>query len=73
MKTKLTLTIEEDIIRKAKVYAKGTDRSLSTLIENHLRAIVDEDIDKTKLSSQLKKLVGSVKLPNDFDEKTALR
>jgi hypothetical protein len=31
MTTKLTLTIEEDIIKKAKSYAKHTGRSLSEL------------------------------------------
>lgn len=33
MTTKLTLTVEESIIIKAKAYAKHTGRSLSELIE----------------------------------------
>lgn len=40
MKKKLTLSIEEEIIEKAKAYADGTDRSLSELIENYLDHIV---------------------------------
>ncbi|SCY43564.1 hypothetical protein SAMN05192588_2875 [Nonlabens sp. Hel1_33_55] len=39
MKKKLTLSIDEDVINKAKQYAQGTDRSLSELIENTLRRI----------------------------------
>ena len=34
MNTKLTLTIEQDVIEKAKKYAKDKVRSLSSLIEN---------------------------------------
>ena len=34
MTTKLTLTIEQHIIEKAKVYAKSKGRSLSDIIEN---------------------------------------
>lgn len=41
MKKKLTLTIEEDVVLKAKAYAKGTDRSLSELVESHLRKITN--------------------------------
>ncbi|GEM_PF-1491281 len=36
MATKLTLTVEERIIEKAKAYAKQTGRSLSELVENYL-------------------------------------
>ena len=32
MTTKLTLTVEEEVIKKAKKYAKKTGRSLSELI-----------------------------------------
>jgi predicted CopG family antitoxin len=32
MTTKLTLTVEEDVIKKAKSYAKQTGRSLSDVI-----------------------------------------
>jgi len=36
MNTKLTLTIEESIIEKAKSYARKNGRSLSDIIENYL-------------------------------------
>jgi hypothetical protein len=36
MKKKLTLSIDEEIIKSAKIYADGTDRSLSELIQNYL-------------------------------------
>ena len=37
MKTKLTLTIEEDLIPKAKRYAEAQNDSLSGLVEKALR------------------------------------
>ena len=42
MNTKLTLTIEQDVIEKAKKYAKDKERSLSSLIENYLKALTNE-------------------------------
>ena len=40
MKTKLTLTIEHTLIKKAKEYAKGKGRSLSDIVENYFKAII---------------------------------
>ena len=72
MTTKLTLTVERDVIKKAKLYAKHTGRSLSELIENYLESLTEENEDKKQLSAKLNKIAGSVKLPDDFDEKAAL-
>ena len=72
MTTKLTLTVEKAIIEKAKSYAKKTGRSLSELIENYLENITQEN-DDSDISPKLQKIVGSVKLPPDFDEEKELR
>ncbi len=40
MTTKLTLTIEQDVIKTAKIYAQKKGRSLSDLIENYLKTLV---------------------------------
>lgn len=72
MTTKLTLTIEKSIIERAKIYAKNTGRSLSELIENYLETIT-EDNGNQKISPKLKKIIGSVTLPKDFDEEKELR
>ena len=73
MTTKLTLTVEKKVIEKAKTYAKGIDRSLSELIENYLESLIREDDSKQKISFKLKKIVGAVKLPKDFNEEKELR
>ena len=67
MTTKLTLTVEKSIIERAKVYAKSTGRSLSDIIEKYLETITEEASDQ-KVSPKLKKIIGAVKLPKDFDE-----
>lgn len=72
MTTKLTLTVEKTIIERAKAYAKRTGRSLSELIESYLKNITEEN-NNSELSPKLKELIGSVKLPEDFDEENELR
>jgi len=73
MNTKLTLTIEQTIIKKAKKYAKGKGRSLSDIIENYLKVITKEegksDFEITPLTKSLR---GSFKAPKDFDYKEEL-
>ena len=73
MSTKLTLTVEKDIIERAKIYAKKTGRSLSELIESYLSNIIKENSSLQEISPKLKKIVGVVNLPNDFDEDLELR
>lgn len=72
MTTKLTLTVEKSVIERAKLYAKNTGRSLSEIIENYLTTLTNEN-DNDQLSPKLKKIVGAITLPEDFDEKAALR
>ena len=71
MTTKLTLTVEKDVIVRAKSYAKKTGRSLSELIEKYLDTLTENDSEE-KISPKLKKLHGVVKLPKNFDEKKEL-
>ena len=39
MKTKLTLRMDEDVIRGAKVYAERSGQSVSRLVEDYLRVL----------------------------------
>ena len=70
MNTKLTLTIEQTIIEKAKKYANGKGRSLSNIVENYLKAITKEDnIESTDLTPIVKSLKGTFKAPKNIDYK----
>lgn len=75
MNTKLTLTIEQDVIQKAKEYAKNKNRSLSDLIENYLKSLTQEEPKEKKktLSPIVQSLKGSFKMPANFDYKEELR
>jgi hypothetical protein len=72
MNTKLTLSIDNDVITKAKRYAKNTGRSLSDLIENYLKNITSADDEDFTISPKVKALMGSIRVPEDFDYKTEL-
>ena len=73
MNTKLTLTIDQSVIERAKKYARQKERSLSDLIENYLKALTTEEISKqNELSPTVKSLKGSFKMPKDFDYKKEL-
>ena len=69
MNTKLTLTIEKSVIEDAKKYAKEKERSLSSLIENYLRAITKSTKDEIgKETSIVQSLKGSFQMPKDFED-----
>ena len=71
MTTKLTILVEEETIKKAKKYASKTGQSVSKMIENYLNAVTESSNQKNnKFSPRIKRLMGSVKLPKDFDWKT---
>ena len=73
MNTKLTLTIEETVVKKAKIYAKKKGDSLSGMIENYLKAVTAHtDLDRIKLTPVVKSLKGSFKAPAKFDYKKEL-
>lgn len=71
MKTKLTLSIDKQVIRKAKQFARETDRSLSEIVESYLSHITDEEIEDR--DPEIDRLLGVISLPDDFDEKKAIR
>lgn len=76
MNTKLTLTIEQEIIKRAKEYAKDKNRSLSDIIENYLKILTKEEKKErdNKFNPIVKSLKGSFKMPkNDMDYKKELR
>jgi len=73
MDAKLTLNIDKDVARKAKVYARNEGRSLSDLVENYLKLLTkNTDVDHSEYSQRVKSLLGSISLPKDFDYKKEL-
>ena len=77
MTTKLTLTMDDEVIKKAKGYAAGKGRSLSELVENYFLSLTYGNVptDKDELTPAVRSLMGSFKAPKgfDFDYKKVLR
>lgn len=71
MKTKLTLTIDKVVIERAKYFARNSGRSLSAIVENYLDSITQDTVEEP-VSPKLKNIIGSVGLPDDFDESKEL-
>lgn len=69
MITKLTLSIDDSIISNAKKYAKDKGKSLSDLVENYLLSLTSNENSDENISPKILKLMGSIKLPEDFDYK----
>jgi hypothetical protein len=73
MNTKLTLTIDESTIEKAKKYAKYSGHSLSNMIENYLKIVTNDSKTRDyELTPIVKSLKGSFKAPVGFDYKKEL-
>jgi hypothetical protein len=68
MNTKLTLSLEKTVIDKAKSYAKNTGRSLSELVESYFENLTSKSPDDQDIHPKVKKLIGRITLPSDFDE-----
>ena len=67
MNTKLTLSLEKTVIEDAKLYAKKTGRSLSELVENYFKNLTDKSETAEDIHPKVKKLIGRITLPLDFD------
>ncbi len=75
MATKLTITVNKTIIEEAKSYAKSQGRSLSNLIEEYLKSVVNKKKQEKdfEISPVVKSLWGSVKpISNSMDYKDIL-
>lgn len=67
--SKLTLSIDQNVIEKAKEYAKSQGRSLSSIFEEYLKSLTSTNDNsnsrKVELSNIVSELKGSLKLPDD--------
>jgi hypothetical protein len=73
MKTKLTLVVEDEVIYNAKIYAKKKEESLSSLVENYLKAVAESSklknpkkANSKKAISLIEKYRGIISLPEDY-------
>lgn len=74
MNTKITLTIEKEVIEIAKEYAEEKGQSLSEMVEEYFKFIAVKriKIKEKQLSLKVRKLRGIIKADDNFDTKQIL-
>jgi hypothetical protein len=69
MNSKLTLSIEKEVIEQAKVYAQSKGRSLSNLVEHFLMSLNKKSTKEKAFSPFVKSMKGIIQLPKNYDYK----
>ena len=69
MDAKLTLSLNKEIIDRAKKYAKANKISLSRLIEFYLASLVSKNEKDIEITPLVESLGGVMELPEDYNLK----
>lgn len=74
MNTKLTLSLDKSVIEEAKKFASEKGSSLSELVENYFKLLIEKDeLTKTPIiSKKVSRLRGLLKTDIDLDYKEIL-
>jgi len=75
METKLTLRLNDEVITRAKEYARNHKISLSKMIEAYLDSITKQksETKTNEITPLVESLSGVIDLPSDFDYKKEYR
>jgi hypothetical protein len=60
MEAKLTLKLDQSVIQAVKLYAEKNNRSLSRLVEDYFRNLINENEPDKKFSSLVEELSGVI-------------
>lgn len=69
MDKKLTLSLNEKVIERAKVYAQDHKISLSRLIESYLSSLIENKPEEITITPLVESLSGVVNISDEFDYK----
>jgi hypothetical protein len=69
MNTKLTIKLDDDVITRAKTYAKNRRTSLSRMIESYLDSVTKPESKGIEITPLVKSLSGVITLTDDYDYK----
>ena len=69
MDKKLTLSLDESVIERAKIYAQEHQISLSKLIESYLSSLLEKKSEEIVITPLVESLSGVVTIPEEFDFK----
>lgn len=75
METKLTLRLSDNVIARAKIYARSHDISLSKMVESYLDSLTKQNTEKRDhvITPLVESLSGVIDVPADFDYKKDYR
>jgi phosphoglycerol transferase MdoB-like AlkP superfamily enzyme len=65
MKTKVTLSLDEDFVKEAKAYAKSKNRTLSAQVMMSVKSELSQEQSMHKKIAAIKRLAGSAKLSQE--------
>jgi uncharacterized protein YfcZ (UPF0381/DUF406 family) len=69
MDSKLTVILDSELIKRAKIYARNHNVSVSRMIESYLDSVTQTKSKEIEITPLVKSLSGVVKLSADFDFK----
>ena len=71
MDKKLTLSLNQTVIEKARTYSKKNKTSLSKMIEAYFDSLTNREMNENEIqiTPLVESLCGVIELPNDFDYK----
>ena len=69
MDIKLTIKLDDDVITRAKTYAKRRKTSLSKMIESYLDSVTKPESKGIEITPLVKSLSGVITLKDDYDYK----
>ncbi|TXC82088.1 DUF6364 family protein [Luteibaculum oceani] len=69
MDRKLTLSLDQSVIERAKKYAKANNISVSKLIESYLKSLTSTKRNSTEITPLVKSLSGVISLDKKVDIK----
>ncbi len=62
MTTKLTLSVDRQVVQKAKRYARKQNKSLSQLVTNYLRHVTSEDPDTSDIDPAVLEIADEIRV-----------
>ena len=69
MDSKLTLKLDENVIKRAKIYASERRLSLSRMVETYLDSLTKKESDEFEISPFVKSISSGESIPVDIDYK----
>jgi hypothetical protein len=69
MNTKLTISLDEEVINRAKNYARSHRISISRMIESYLDLVTKPESERTRITPLVESLSGVIELPEDYNSK----